>query len=111
MLAASPAVAQQAKFLKKHGDWSSYVSAGTAKKVCFVVAQPRDQAPKNVKRDPVYFYVSHYPADKVKNEISIKMGYPLKPGVPVEITIGDKKFKLFTKGEGAFVEKKADENA
>lgn len=110
-LSGSPVFAQQAKFLKKHGAWSSYVSSGTAKKTCFAVAQPHEQTPKGVKRDPAYFYISHYAADKTRNEISIKMGYPLKSGVPAEIAIGEKKFTLFTKGEGAFVEKKATENA
>ena len=95
--------------MQTYSDWSAYTSTGTAKKVCFVVSQPKSKAPKGVKRGPVYFYISHYPADKVQNEISIKMGYPLKPN-PVEAKIGTAVFKLFTKEEGAFVEKKADEN-
>lgn len=107
---ATPASAQQAKLLQSYGDWSAHVSAGGGKKVCFVVSQPKDTAPKNVKRGPIYFYVSRYPAEKVQAEISVKMGYPLKPGVDAEVAIGETKFNLFTKAEGAFVEKRADEN-
>lgn len=102
---AMPAQAQTAKFIEKQGDWSVYANDAGGKKVCFTVAKPRDTKPKNVKRDPIYFYVSNWPTAKVKGEISIKMGYPLKPGVPAEIKIGDKKFDLFTKAEGAYVEK------
>jgi len=109
VLLAAPALAQTAKFIKKHGDWSVYANDAGGKKTCFVVAQPRDSKPKNVKRDPIYFYVSNWPADNVTGEISIKMGYPLKPGVPLEIAIGDNKFEGFTKGEGGYVEKAADE--
>lgn len=110
VLLAAAASAQEAKFLETQGDWSAYTNNGGGKKVCFVISQPKDSAPKNVKRGPIYFYVSQYPADKVRNEISVKMGYPLKQGVPVELAIGDKKFSLFTKAEGAYVEKKATEN-
>ena len=106
---ATPAYTQSAKLLQAYSDWTAYTSTGTAKRVCFVVSQPKSKAPKGVKRGPVYFYISHYPGDKVQNEISVKMGYPLKT-TPVEVKIGTTAFKLFTKAEGAFVEKKEDEN-
>jgi invasion protein IalB len=106
---ATPVHAQQATFKEKQGDWSVYAYDAGAKKICFTVAQPRSKKPTNVKRDPVYFYVSNWPKAKVTNEISVKMGYPLKPGVPAEIKIGDKKFAMFTKAEGAYVEKAAVE--
>lgn len=106
---AAPALGQTAAFKEKHGDWSVYAFAGGAKKTCFSVAQPRSKKPKNVKRDPIYFYVSNWPKDKVTNEISVKMGYPLKLGVDATIKIGDKSFTLFTKGEGAYIEKTAVE--
>lgn len=106
---AAPGYAQQAKFLEKFSGWSAYAGQGGGKKMCFIVAQPADSAPKNVRRGPIYFYVTHYPGDKVKNEISLKMGYPLRPGVPAEITIAGKKFPLFTKAEGAYVAKRETE--
>ena len=39
------------------------------------------------------------------NEVSVKMGYPFADGAKVTATIGTAKFELFTKDEGAFVEK------
>ena len=104
-VSATPALAQNATFKEKSGDWSVYTYNAGGKKVCFTAAQPRSKKPKNVKRDPIYFYVSNWPKDKVSGEISIKMGYPLKPGVAAEIKIAAKSFKLFTKGEGAYIEK------
>jgi invasion protein IalB len=103
-LCCTPALAENAKLLQKYSDWSAYSAPGGAK-VCFAVTQPKDQKPKNVKRDPVYFYVSAWPGDQVTNEISVKMGYPFKPGTTGTLTIGSQKFDLFTKDEGAFVEK------
>ncbi len=107
---SAPVFAQEAKLLETYKDWAAHVSAGAKKKVCFVVSQPKSSAPKGVKRGPIYFYISRYPAEKVANEISVKMGYPLKAGVPVQAKIGETSFKLFTKAEGAFLEKRADEN-
>jgi hypothetical protein len=107
-LIATPVFAQEVKLLQKYNDWAAYTSEGSPK-VCFAVSQPRDSSPKNVRRGPIYFYVSHYPGDKIAGEISVKMGYPFAPGAKVTVTIGSDKFELFTKDEGAFVEKTEDE--
>jgi len=107
-LGTTPAIAQEVKLLQKYNDWAAYTSEDSPK-VCFAVSQPRDSSPKNVRRGPIYFYVSHYPGDKVAGEISVKMGYPFAPGGKVTLTIGSDKFELFTKDEGAFIEKTEDE--
>ena len=107
-LSTAPAFAQEVKLLQKYNNWSVYTADGSGK-VCFAVSQPSASTPKNVRRGPIYFYVSQYPADKVAGEISVKMGYPFAPGGKVTLTIGNDKFELFTKDEGAFVEKTEDE--
>lgn len=107
-LSVTPTFAQEVKLLQKYNKWAAYISEGSPK-VCFAVSQPENSTPKNVRRGPIYFYVSHYPGDKVEGEISVKMGYPFPPGGKVTVTIGNDKFELFTKDEGAFVEKAEDE--
>lgn len=107
-LTTAPAVAQEVKLLEKYNDWSVYTSDGD-NKVCFAVSQPKSSSPKNVRRGPIYFYVSSYPNDKVTGEISVKMGYPFGAGGKATVTIGSANFELFTKDEGAFVEKTEDE--
>ena len=69
------------------------------------MAQPKQSTPKGIKRGPIYFYISQWPADGVTNEVSVKMGYPFGPGAKATATVGGTKFDLFTKDEGAFVEK------
>ena len=103
-LVATPAWAQDVTLLEKFKDWSAYAATGSPK-VCFAVSKPTGSTPKNVKRGPIFFYISQWPADKVVNEISVKMGYPFKEGAKVTLTAGSEKFELFTKDEGAFVEK------
>jgi Invasion associated locus B (IalB) protein len=99
----SPAFAQTATLLEKFKDWSAYTN-GTPK-VCFAVAQPKTSNPPKAKRGPIFFYISRWPADHVDGEISVKMGYPFKEGAKVTLTAGAEKFELFTKEEGAFVDK------
>ena len=100
----APAAAATGKFVARYEDWAAYVGEAAANKVCFAISQPKDIKPKNVKRGPIYFYISHWPSEKVRGEISIKVGYPLRENVSPEVTIGKDKFKLFSKNEGAFVE-------
>ncbi len=107
-LLATPALAQEVALLQKFNDWTAYASSGTPK-VCFAVAKPKESLPKAVKRGPILFYISRWPADNVTNEISVKMGYPFAEGAKVTATVGTEKFELFTKEEGAFVEKPEDE--
>jgi hypothetical protein len=103
-LVATPAWAQEVTLLEKFKDWSAYAATGSPK-VCFAVSNPSSSTPKNVKRGPIFFYISQWPADKVVNEISVKMGYPFSEGAKATLTIGSAKFDLFTKDEGAFVDK------
>jgi hypothetical protein len=103
-LVATPVWAQEVTLLEKFKDWSAYAGTGSPK-VCFAVAKPTNSNPKTVKRGPIFFYISQWPADKVVNEISVKMGYPFNEGAKVTVTVGSAKFELFTKDEGAFVDK------
>lgn len=103
-VSVTPAFAQEVTLLEKFKDWSAYAATGTPK-VCFAVAKPTQSNPKNVKRGPIFFYISRWPADNVVNEVSVKMGYPFSDGAKATVTIGTAKFELFTKDEGAFVEK------
>jgi Invasion associated locus B (IalB) protein len=104
VISATPAFAQEVTLLEKFKDWSAYAASGTPK-VCFAVAKPKESTPKAVKRGPIFFYISRWPADNVVDEISVKMGYPFGAGAKATATIGSAKFELFTKDEGAFVEK------
>ncbi|HQS45057.1 MAG TPA: invasion associated locus B family protein [Xanthobacteraceae bacterium] len=110
-LVAGPAFAQQAqpKPVAQFGDWSVYVSATPNAKVCYTISQPKDRLPAGLKRDPAYFFISTRPAENVKNEISLTMGFPLKEASEAKLTVGTQTFALYTKSEGAWVRNVADE--
>src|SRR4029078_881721 len=103
IVCSTPAVADNATLLQKFGSWSAFSASG-APKVCFAAAQPKSMTPKTAKRGPVFFYISQWPADQVSGEVSVKMGYPFKPGATATVTIGTQKFPLFPKDARRVVE-------
>src|SRR5262245_57400308 len=74
--------ADQAVLLGQFGDWGAYKATPGGKKVCFALSKPTSAAtePAGRNRDPGYAFVSTRPAEKVKNEISVIVGYPQKGG-------------------------------
>jgi hypothetical protein len=95
--------------LGQYADWGAYTASPGGKKVCFVIAKPTDSQPANVKRDPSYMFVSTRPAEKVKEEISVIMGYPTKPNVDASAEVGSANFAMYTQNDGAWIKNAAEE--
>jgi len=58
-----------------YGDWSVFQSESGKTRVCYALAQPKDRAPADLKRDPAYSFISERPAEGVRNEVSFIMGF------------------------------------
>lgn len=95
--------------LGQYADWGAYTASPGGKKLCFVIAKPTDSQPGNVKRDASYMFVSTRPAEKVKEEISVIMGYPTKPNVDASAEVGAASFAMYTQNDGAWIKNAADE--
>ena len=110
--AAAPAQPGKPVLVVTSGDWSVYVTSGPAKQ-CYALAQPKDRLPKELKRDPAYLFISSRPSEKVRNEVSIIMGFDVKvadKGGP-EATIGAAKFALASQGAHLWVKETAKSGA
>ncbi|MCX5494695.1 invasion associated locus B family protein [Kaistia dalseonensis] len=90
-------------------DWSAYAYSDARGKVCYAASQPKSQKPEGAKRDPAYFMVTARPAENVRSEISVIIGYPFKEGSKVTVDIDGQKFSMFTKDDGAWIENAAEE--
>ena len=102
---------EQAVLLGQFGDWGAYAATPGGKKVCFALAKPASAAtePAGRKRDPSYAFVSTRPAEKVRNEVSMIVGYPQKPGVDASATIGSARYMMYIENDGAWVKNAAEE--
>jgi hypothetical protein len=101
----------QPTLLGQFGDWGAYSANSGGKPICYALAKPTSQAtqPPNRPRDPAYIFVSTRPAENVRNEISIVIGYPFKPGHEASADIGSAKYALYTQNDGAWVKNPAEE--
>jgi hypothetical protein len=101
----------QPTLLGQFGDWGAYSATSGGRKVCYALAKPNSEAtvPPNRPRDPAYAFVSTRPSENVRNEISIVVGYPLKPGSEAGVDIGSAKYVMYTQGDGAWIKNAAEE--
>ena len=111
--AAPPAAAGDAQptLLGQYGDWGAYTASPGGNKVCFALAKPKTTKtePEGRKRDPSYVFVSTRPADKVKNEVSVIIGYPFKTNSDATAEIGTAKFAMYTQNDGAWIKNVGEE--
>jgi len=93
------------------GTWGAYTAAPNGKKVCFALAKPASSKtnPPNRPRDPAYAFVSTRPAEKVTNEVSIMIGYTLKPGSESTMEVGGASYAMYTQGDGLWIKNAAEE--
>lgn len=103
--------AEQAVLLGQFGDWGAYKATPNGKKVCFALSKPTSAVtdPAGRNRDPSYAFVSTRPAEKVKNEVSVIVGYPQKGGHDATATVGSANYVLYTQNDGAWVKNAAEE--
>ncbi len=102
---------EQAVLLGQFGDWGAYTATPGGKKVCFALSKPTSAVtdPPGRNRDPSYAFISTRPAEKVKNEISVIVGYPQKAGHDATATIGSANYVMYTQNDGAWVKNAAEE--
>ena len=90
-------------------DWNAFTSQAGSPKTCYAISSPKTLEPPTLNHGNVFFFITTKPAEKIRNEPSFQVGYPFKEGTKVSVTVDTKKFELFTKGDGAWLETPADE--
>ena len=97
--------------LGQYGDWGAYWAPSGTNKVCFVLAKPSatQTTPPNRPRNPIYFFVASRPAENVRNEVSVMIGYPFRSGADATVEVGSAKFAMNTQSDGAWIKNVAEE--
>jgi Invasion associated locus B (IalB) protein len=109
--AAAVAGGAEPTLIGQYGTWGAYTATPNGKKVCFALAKPASSKtnPPNRPRDPAYAFVSTRPAEKVTNEVSIMIGYTLKPGSESTLEVGGATYAMYTQGDGLWIKNAAEE--
>ena len=109
--AAAAAGGAEPTLIGQYGTWGAYTAMPNGRKVCFALAKPSSSKtnPPNRPRDPAYAFVSTRPAEKVVNEVSIMIGYALKPGSESSLEVGGSAYAMYTQGDGLWIKNAAEE--
>ncbi|MGA2126616.1 MAG: invasion associated locus B family protein [Xanthobacteraceae bacterium] len=101
----------QPNLLAQYGDWGAYAASPAGTKVCFALAKPQEARtnPPGKPRDPPYMFVASRPAENVRNEVSVAIGYSFKPGADATVEVGSAKFAMYTQSDGAWIKNAAEE--
>ncbi len=109
--AETPANGVQPTLLGMFGEWGAYTASPGGKKICFALAKPAksETSPPNRPRDPIYLFVSSRPAEKVKDEVSIIIGYGFKPNTDASLELAGASYAMYTLADGAWIKNAAEE--
>ena len=111
--AATPAAAGgvEPTLIGQFGGWGAYVASPGGKKVCFALAKPASAKtnPPNRPRDTAFAFVSTRPQEKVTNEVSVMIGYTLKPGSEASLEVAGARYAMYTQGDGLWIKNAAEE--
>ena len=90
----------------EYGDWRMFVSGAGQSKNCYIAGEPKRSMPKNARRGDVFLIVAHRPGQGVRNEVSVRIGYPFSATSEPFARVGSDEYAFFT---GVQVENGADE--
>ena len=89
------------------GGWGAYLAKGK-NKTCYALASPKERKPE-AKRDTAFVFIADRPGEKVHNEVSIIMGFPMKESGQAQAKVGKDSFDLVAKGPNAWIKNPEEE--
>lgn len=95
--------------LDTHRDWGAYTSTQNGARICFILSRPQQRLPAELRRGDGFIFVTFRPAENVRNEISIVMGFPTKEGQEAIATVDGTRFSMVTSDQNVWIKDPADE--
>lgn len=98
----------QPTLLGQYDNWGAYWAAPEGRKVCFAAARP-SAGQTNRGRTPAYLFITSRPHDKVKDEVSAIVSFPLKANADAFALVGGKNYLMSTRADGVWIKNQTDE--
>lgn len=104
--------------LGKFSAWTAYAVQAPQGRECYLVGSPQASLPKDIqpgtaRRNATMLFIAHRPAQNVRNELFVTLGYAIKDksNTVVEVigATGTRRFMMFTKEQGAWLLNAAEE--
>jgi hypothetical protein len=85
-------------------DWDTFkITSDNGNKQCYMISTPTTSTPKGANRGSIYLTITHVPHLKRHNEINTVIGYPFKVNSEATVSVGKRRFRMFTSGDGAWL--------
>jgi invasion protein IalB len=95
--------AEQVTRVNTYGEWELMADSNDPHLFCFVTSEPKSSVPSDAQRQPPRAYISAWPKDGIRAEVSFRMGFRIKKNAPGMATISPSGFRLFGSGDRAYV--------
>ena len=99
----APAMAQSVRVLGDFRAWSAYATSDSAGMICFVLSKPVETTPEPDNYGQAYLYLTHRPAERIRNEFNLISGYTFGADSTAELTVGGETYQLFTSNDAAWL--------
>lgn len=107
MMGIIPAASSQAQDIRVLGqfqDWTAHAFKEGTRTTCYMTTSPTSYVPTDRNRHgDVLLFVTHFPGEDVKSEVSVVVGYNWSPGSEVRAQIGSRSYDLFTQDRNAWM--------
>lgn len=100
---SAPLRAETMARVDTYGDWTLLTDSESPHLLCFVTSEPKGSTPENPEREPPRAYISAWPRDGIRSEVSFRMGFKVKKTTQGTASVGSGGFKLFGAADRAFV--------
>ncbi|MHB1205160.1 MAG: invasion associated locus B family protein [Rhodospirillaceae bacterium] len=101
-LASAAAHAQEVTALGTFGKWVAFTYTEKGKPVCYISAKPDKSEGSYKARGEALLLVTHRPAEKAFDVVSMVAGYQYMPDSDAVVTAGGQTFRLFTNADRAW---------
>ena len=86
-----------------YGDWDLMTDSNAPHLFCFVTSEPKTSEPQDGQREAPRAYISAWPKDGIRAEVSFRMGFRIKKNAQGTATVSPAGFRLFGSSDRAYV--------
>jgi hypothetical protein len=111
LAALAPTGAAQAadpQRIQSFKNWDAYTFGEGADKVCYMASRPTKSEGNYKQRGDVFLMITHRPAEKSFDVVSMVAGYTYPDKGEVTIQIGNQTFRMFANGDTAWSRDETD---
>jgi hypothetical protein len=94
--------AAEPQLIGSFNDWNAFSYDENGQKVCYMSSRPKKDEGNYKQRGDIYVLITHRPAEKSLDVVSVTTGYTYKEKSEAQVSVGNQNFKLFTDGDTAW---------